>query len=133
MMKYKPIVYLAGGMRSGWQKRVIAQLGENYHFFDPCAHGLERPKDYVKYDFKLISKSDIVFAYFERTNPSGYGLAAEMGYAKGLGKRILLVNQKCDKYTVFLNHLAWRTFETLDDGIKFLANWGLKWVGKKHS
>lgn len=133
MITDRPIIYLAGGMRTGWQKHVIVQLGEKFSYFDPCSHGLKCPKDYVKYDFELIGKSDIVFAYFEKTNPSGFGLAAEIGYAKGLGKRILLVNQKCDKYSVFLNYLAERTFETLDDGVKFLANRGIKWVGKTHS
>jgi len=62
----------------------------------------------------------MVFAYLEADNPSGAGLCCEVGYAMALGKTVILVNEKDDRYIKFVESLADAVFDNLEDGIKFL-------------
>jgi len=129
-MKQK--VYLAGGFRTNWQNRVKQIYG--FVWLDPKEkerpNGVITPMDvneYGTWDLHFIKQSDIVFVYAERTNPSCIGLSVEMGYAKGLGKTVILVlepnNEKIDdKYLQFLKKGANITFEVLQDGIDYLQS-----------
>lgn len=125
-------VYLAGGYRSCWQERVKELNG--FKWLDPKEK--ERPNgitipmtlnEYGTWDLHQIKQSDIVFVYAERTNPSCIGLAVEIGYAKGIGKTVILVlepNHETmkDRYMQFLKKAASITFEKLDDGINYLQS-----------
>jgi len=76
-------------------------------------------------DLFFINQSDIVFCYMEKTNPSGIGAAAELGYAKGLGKTVILClepnnNHIKDKYLEFLHKVSHVVYSNLYDGIAFL-------------
>jgi very-short-patch-repair endonuclease len=51
----------------------------------------------VKYCLDAISRSDLVFAWIDGL--SGYGTLAEIGYARGIGKRILLVTPDPPDFT----------------------------------
>lgn len=86
-------VYLAGGMKSGWQDEVIHKVPDCI-FLDPRSHGLIDENQYTRWDLEAIQASNLVFAYLEKTNPGGYALALELGYAKALGKPIILVDEK---------------------------------------
>lgn len=86
-------VYLAGGMKSGWQKR-LKDLLPNFNYLDPCTHGFTHPSLYTEWDLQAVREADIVFAYLEQGNPSGYGLCIECGYAWALGKYIIVVDEK---------------------------------------
>lgn len=123
-------VYLAGGYKSSWQKEVKKLNG--FIWFDPKEK--ERPEgkvipmtlnEYGTWDLHFIDKSDIVFVYVERTNTSCIGLSVEIGFAKGIGKTVILVlepNHETikDRYLQFLKKVADITFETLDDGMNYL-------------
>lgn len=87
----KKIVYLAGGFRSGWQAKVKSKL-PSYIFLDPSQHNIEDPAEYTRWDLNAIRQSDIVIGYMESTNPGGYSLALEIGFARALGKTVLLVD-----------------------------------------
>ena len=114
-------VYLAGGFRSNWQKKVKDEVGL-FKYYDPSSHSLDDPKEYTAWDLMAIKKSDIVFGYFEATNPAGYALATEMGYAKALGKMLIFVDEKSDtnietlKYLEMLRTISDVTFDNLKDG-----------------
>ncbi|MCK5015688.1 MAG: hypothetical protein KAS32_01335, partial [Candidatus Peribacteraceae bacterium] len=76
------------------------------------------------------NKSDIVFVYAERTNPSCIGLSVEIGYAKGLNKTVILVLEprhetREDRYMQFLKKAANITFETLEEGIDYLQSFNI--------
>jgi nucleoside 2-deoxyribosyltransferase len=122
-------VYLAGGFKSNWQKIVKDSVVMGVEYLDPREKELLAPWNVEKssvWDKHKIRECDIVFAYMERTNPSGFGLAAEIGYAHGLGKTVILVLEKNhsvhkDHYLEFLTKMADITFDTLDDGLTFLS------------
>lgn len=130
-------VYLAGGYKSGWQDKLKERLsGYNFGFFDPKVK--ERPKsgpsipmslaEYGTWDMHHIAKSDLVFAYAERTNPSCIGLAVEIGYACGLGKTVILVledNHETieDRYLLFLTKAASITFSDFDKAVEYLLSY----------
>ena len=119
-------VYLAGGMRSGWQNKV-KQI-PNIIFFDPRDKETDDIWDVKKYgpwDLAHIRRSDIVFAYMEKDNPSGYGMSCEIGYAYGLGKTVVLCLEKDNQYTkdrylAFMSQVAHITFDNIEEATKYL-------------
>lgn len=121
-MKIKT-VYLAGGFQSNWQDKVIKQCRE-FKFKDPRLHNIQQPEDYTDWDLEAVFESDYLFAYMEDSNPGGYALALEIGYAKALNKKIIFVE---DILSDNRNHrfnmvraCADFTATTLDEGIKAL-------------
>lgn len=79
----KPIlVYLAGGMKSGWQDEVMEScydliINGIVEFFDPR----KNPKDPEKYraaDKKNWEEADIVFGYAESSNPALFAMCIEL-------------------------------------------------------
>ena len=120
-------VYLAGGMRTEWRRRVISAAPE-HQYSDPCDHGLDEEQQYTFWDLLAIDGSDIVFVYFEASNPSGYGLSLEIGYAKGTGKPIILVDEKSASdesaacYLGMLRACADVCVQSLDEGLKVLSS-----------
>ena len=70
----------------------------------------------MPWDLAAVRDCDLVIGYLEHDNPSGIGLAAEVGYAKALGKLIWLVVEEPNDYNMFLTEMAdwWSTdFEAL--------------------
>lgn len=119
----KPIIYLAGGFRTNWQATVRAAL-PGVQLSDPSSHNLLDPVDYTRWDLDAICQSDIVLAYMEETNPGGYSLALEVGYAKALGKTIILIDKHTDekrkRYFEMVRQVADHRFDSLDDALRFL-------------
>jgi nucleoside 2-deoxyribosyltransferase len=117
----KLTVYLAGGFGSGWQDKVKQEV-ERVTFLDPSTHGLKEPDEYTVWDLELIRQSNIIFAYLELSNPSGYGLNLEIGYAKALGKMVILVNEKRrpQDYMDMTESACDMVYGNLEDGIEFL-------------
>ena len=125
-------VYLAGGMRTNWQQKVIDSVTNNERskttFFNPRYHGLELPKEYTIWDLFHIKESHIVFAYMEESNPSGMGLALEIGYAVASGKTVILVDEKSSKdekfsrYFAIVRESSALVCNSLEEGIMFLNN-----------
>ncbi len=120
-------VYLSGGLRSNWQDLAIREC-KNTSFFDPRRHGLSEPDQYAVWDLHFVKECDIVFAYMERDNPSGYGLALEVGYAKALGKTVILANERSAedpafaKYFRIVEHTADCSFSSLEEALAFLKS-----------
>lgn len=128
MGKLKTKVYLAGGFRTNWQEQVKTSCGDSLLLFNPREHGLEiNSKQYTAWDLFHVKHCDIFFAHMEATNPSGLGLCLELGYAKALGKTIVLVDGKSledesfAKYFEIARESADVVFDKLEDGIKYLS------------
>lgn len=119
-------VYLAGGFSSDWRDKV-KQLN-NVKFIDPKEKEQKKEfnwQEYCVWDLHYIKHSEICFVYMERNNPSGFGLSVEIGYAKALGKTVILVletGHEKDKYLLFLKGVADVVYDKLEDGINFLAS-----------
>lgn len=123
---YHPKVYLSGGFRTNWQSKVIDQLGDSCIFFNPREHNLPGHSDYWAWDVHFVRDCDIVFAYMEVDNPSGFGLTFEIGLAYGLNKTIILVDEKSkleaefERYFKIVSYTANARFDNLDAGIEYL-------------
>lgn len=113
----KLVVYLAGGMHSGWQDSVIEKFSKRVRFLDPRAHKLKDPRLYVQRDLDFVRRSDIVFGFLEKRNPSGLGLAVELGFARALGKKIVLVNELRTRYARFCDEVSDHAEPNLKKGI----------------
>lgn len=81
-------IYLAGGMKDGWQERA-ALLLKDHVLLDPRSWGTPNPAIYTAKDLAAVRESDIVLVYMSPGNPSGFGLSVELGYAYALGKKII--------------------------------------------
>lgn len=125
-MSFKMKIYLAGGMKSNWQSNVKSKFANNFIFFNPQDHKLEKPKDFTCWDLHFVNQADIVFAYLEKDNPSGYGLTLEIGYAKALNKTIILVDERSKVDRSFSNYFnivresANVVFEDFESGLRYL-------------
>jgi len=119
----KQVIYLAGGFKSGWQLEAHKCL-TSFEILDPSKHNIEEPKAYTEWDLNAIRKCSIVLANMESTNPAGYALALEIGYARALGKKIIFVDQildiKIKRYFEMVRQLSDMVFPTLQDAIKYL-------------
>ncbi len=116
------VVYLAGGMRSKWQD-VVKKAHLDAIYLDPRDHGPMPEKAYTDWDVTAIRRADIVFAYLEKDNPGGQGLALEIGVASALGKYVIFVEEPGHPQTRYFGmcrQVADVTVETLDLGIKML-------------
>lgn len=117
-------IYLAGGFRSNWQAQVAARLAGAFELLDPSAHNIQDPAEYTRWDLEAVRQSDIVLANMEASNPGGYSLALEVGFAKALGKRIFMVDQVEDPsvkhYFEMVRQCSERAFPTLDEALDHL-------------
>jgi len=131
-MNYKAKVFLSGGFKSNWQSNLITNLENEFIFFNPREHGLEHSDFYTTWDIHFIKECDILFAYMESTNPSGYGLAFELGVAYALNKTIILVDEKSmegdsfAKYFKILYKPSGVVLNKIEDGIEYLRKFSAK-------
>lgn len=122
----KSKIYLAGGFKGDWHKKVIKELNTNFTLFNPEEHKLKNSDQYTAWDLFHVDKSDILLGYMARDNPSGYGLALEVGYAKAKGKLIILIDERSKidvtfkKYFLICKESSDIIFDTLDDAINYL-------------
>jgi pimeloyl-ACP methyl ester carboxylesterase len=117
-------IYLAGGLHSHWQDDVIRMLAGRFRILDPRSHGLSEPGDYTLWDLNAIRESDYVLAFMESTNPGGFALALEAGFAHALGKPIVLVNevdQPRRKYFAMVETISSHVFPNLGAAIDFFS------------
>jgi hypothetical protein len=96
--------------------------------FDPRRHGQEDEDRYTFWDLEAIRRSDWVFAFLERDNPGGFSLALEVGFAKALDKKIILVDEKSSacqqdkRYLGMLRSSADLLFEDFGQATEFLKS-----------
>lgn len=109
------MIYLAGGLKTNWQQHVMDQVDAGY--LDPMTIQHLPLAQVAATELQWLDRCDAVFAYFEATNPTGHGLAAEIGYARALGKYIILVTDGEDRRVRWLQHLCDECATSFDDGI----------------
>lgn len=124
-------IYLAGGMKSGWQNTVINKLKDRCVCFNPQDHRLNNAKEYTIWDLHFVNQADIIFAYLEKENPSGFGLTLEIGYAKALNKTIILVDERSRFDSSFANYFkivsesANVVFDDFESGLDYLERFSI--------
>ncbi len=118
-------IYLAGGFRSGWQDHV--STFKSFDYVDPRSHNLGEESQFTFCDFEAIRQSDWIFANLETTNPGGYNLALEVGFARALGKRVIVVDEKSSgsqavsRQLSMLRSSADVYFESFQEAIAYLG------------
>lgn len=121
----KKVIYLAGGFKSQWQLIAHEALND-FLLKDPSQHHIDDPVQYTQWDLNAIEDSDILLANMESSNPGGYALALEVGYAKALGKQIVLVDQiesdMIKNYFEMVRQCSDYVFESLDDALDFILS-----------
>lgn len=123
---YIPKIYLSGGFKSNWQSKVMKAIGNRCVFFNPREHKLDSDKEYWVWDIHFVKECDIVFAYMEADNPSGFGLTFEIGLAYALNKTIILVDEKSivdkdfERFFKIVSNSTQIIFDDLEDGINYL-------------
>jgi hypothetical protein len=130
-MNRKQFVYLSGGLNtSNWQEMIIERFEKQFVFYNPRYHNLNEPNEYTTWDLHFVKQCDILFAYMEKHNPSGFGLTLEIGLALGLNKTIILVDEKSkndivfEPYFLIVRNASTIVFNELEKGIDFLSTFG---------
>ncbi len=118
----KPTVYLAGDPKSGWQSKVCRAI-QDLQLLDPSKHDLADPKEWTRWGLQAIRESDVVLAYLEKEDQNGHALALELGYAKALGKTILLVQEQGagEEYLQTVREVADFCFDSLGEAVSYLV------------
>lgn len=123
----KPLrIYLAGGMKSNWQDTVM-NVCPMHEYIDPRTHGLTTEDEYTKWDLDGVRGSDLVFAYMDTANPSGFGMSLEVGFAKALGIPVWYVCEDASerqKYFGMVRACADRKFSCLAEAVAELMDIG---------
>ncbi len=101
-------------MHSGWQDKFIERYPQ-IDFYDPRSHGLTDPKAYATWDIDAIGRSYGIIAYLEESNPSGLGMAFEIGYAVGLDLLTIFINEKDDRYAKIIEHSVHHNFSSIEE------------------
>jgi hypothetical protein len=121
-------IYLAGGMKSGWQEKIIKRFEGQFDFYNPAKHGLINSSEYTTWDMHYVKQCDILFAFMESDNPSGFGLTLEIGLAKSLNKTIILIDEKSKgdvsfaKKFAIVREVANVVFEDISKAESFLSS-----------
>lgn len=121
-------VYLAGGMRGDW-RNIVKELVPFATFIDPVEHGFVEPEEYTPWDLAGVRECDVVFAYLEKSNPSGLGMMLEIGYGKGLSKFVIFVDEKNERYTQIGRIAADVVYDSLRSGVEMLKALQLVYKG----
>jgi nucleoside 2-deoxyribosyltransferase len=120
-------IYLAGGLRSGWQD-TLKGLYPQFEFISPLDKDDKSMNvyEYGNWDLHYIKQCDLVFAYMEKTNPSGIGLSCELGFAYGIGKTVITCLEPDnefikDGYLQFIKKVSHIVYDNFDIAIKYLG------------
>lgn len=139
-------VYMAGGVRDPWWvdvaelvrcrggdhvERMTRETGRPaFDMVVPALRrefsqeALQREEDdeyeYTAWDLWQIRHADLIFAYQAPDNPGGQGLAAEIGYARALGKTVIFVDAQEHKYMGMARAMADVVVPTMQEGVDVL-------------
>jgi nucleoside 2-deoxyribosyltransferase len=112
-------VYLAGGFYSDWQDKV-KNGAPQHEYFDPRVDADQRyPFKFIQQDLDGIQWCDVLLAYFEKSNPSGLGLALEIAWAVAFGKKVILVDEH-ERIPEMLAGCSRRIYTSLHSAIWYL-------------
>jgi nucleoside 2-deoxyribosyltransferase len=125
-MTAKTSIFLSGGFKSDWQLKLTERYGDKFQFYNPRDHKISEPHLYASWDIHYVRKCDIIFAFMEASNPSGFGLMFEIGMAYALNKTIILIDEKSGvddtfaRYFKIAHQPSGNVFKTLDEAFVFL-------------
>ena len=85
-------IYICGSMQKSVLRDELIRGLDGHEILDPSQHGLTDEKAYTDWDLAAIRQCDCVVAFMESSNPSGYGLAFEIGYACGINKPVIYLD-----------------------------------------
>jgi len=114
-------IYLAGGLNSNWQEFAEKELLE-HECINPKNWEHTEADVYTYRDLDGVYRCDLVLAYMEKENPSGIGMSLEIGYAVGIGKPVIFVNECDSKNFDIIEEISSRVFSDLRDAIYFIKN-----------
>jgi len=129
-MKAKPLIYLAGGFYTGWQDRVKECLAGLAEFYDPRDANQNCLADLSIAHREKAKVCDYMLAYFEKDNPSGLGLAKEIGMAVAVGKARIFFVDEHPRINGFLAALSTYIFSDLGAALERLEKelQGKTWI-----
>jgi nucleoside 2-deoxyribosyltransferase len=117
----KSKIYLAGG----WGKfRHIVMNDTNADWLNP--ETMTKGTDWFELETNAIKECDGMIAWFEKDNPSGFGMTFEMGMAFALNKPYLLINESSKIYEFGMqSEGSEKTFTCWEDALKYIndTNW----------
>ena len=120
------IIYLAGGMKDGWQDIIMPML-PSHEFLDPRSWSDPNPEIYTERDLSAVRKCDCILVHMNSSNPSGFGLSIELGYAFALHKRIFfvdeIINDWRSRYFGMHRQMATYVCKSLDEAAIIINNY----------
>lgn len=123
----KSKIYLAGG----WGKfRNIVMSDTDAEWLNP--ESMTDRTNWFQLETDAVKNCDGLIAWFEKGNPSGFGMTYEMGIAFALNKPYLLICEDPDmlKYKFSMQSLgSEKTFGSWEEALKYINE--TNWLGIK--
>lgn len=109
-------------MKSGWQN-LIPKI-DGVEFINPITYSPQNISAdmFVSKDVELVKKSDVIFLYMEKENPTGYGAIWECAVASELNIPIISVWEK-DYVDPFIACKSLYLYVNFDAGLKRLIRY----------
>lgn len=123
-------VFLSGGTKGDWQDKVKNAIPDCFCFDPRDAGKLDTMKAIAELERDWLDSCDILFFYFENSNPSGLGSAFEVGYIVSKGIPVIFVDEKKTSHSEWLGVHCNEVFHDLDNGISSLKKY-VKKLSKK--
>jgi len=115
-------VYLAGGFHSNWQDEIKAKCSK-HTFFDPHIDADQRfAYRWTPQEINGMKTCELVFAYFEIDNPSGLGLAKEIGWATILDIPVWYIDEH-ERINAFLCACSQRVYSDFRKAVSDLSGY----------
>ena len=112
-------IYLAGGFNSDWQERVIKGAPQHDYYNPKTDADQTAAYLWTTQEIEALKESDLMVAFFEKDNPSGLGLAKEMGWATILKIPVIYIDEH-DRLNEFLCACSKRIYAKLEPVIEYL-------------
>lgn len=111
-------IYLSGGLGSNWQDEILPLL-QGHQVLDP--RGMLDMPEFAKRELEEVVISDCLIGYFEKDNPSGQGLCAEIAVARfHPGKQRLVI--LCSEKDCFVNGIVDHLFDNFLEMKLYIKN-----------
>lgn len=112
-------IFLSGGTHGDWQQKVKDEFC-GIEFFDPRLVRGTTMAEIATEEVQWLNRTDILFFYFEESNPSGLGSAFEVGYCAARGIPVIFVDEKETSHSEWLGVHCDIVVHSFQDGIQKL-------------
>jgi nucleoside 2-deoxyribosyltransferase len=95
-------IFLSGGTHSSWRDGIFSAFADERYYDPMTLSDVSDMAVIARTEREWLDATDVLFFYFEESNPSGLGSAFEVGYAVAKGIPVIFVDEKHTSHSEWL-------------------------------